>query len=386
MPIWVNGRYVMRSPIAESGRSGVPTKINALSREPGNTNYSMGDLDNNQFQPNINYDQGSLQGDNVAIINEAVPNGEDPKKHLSTFSDEEKKWLVQAADEERSRGKGFMFRLKQRWDRKYPNKNHISKQNLRDNALRIKQQIHVSDNSIPESDVQTITEQETTMHFPASRKWTNDMKINLLKIHHRETKKGRGFMRRMKEAWDTVYDDMPISAQTLRDNTARFQKDKDLLNLLEVRDGTDVEPEQIQMRNITEQNVNEANNSEEEEVKNNPENEGIEGNENGNENEGEPEDEETREMKLRFEDIFNSLKSTMKENMEERERLAKLKKGVPKAEIERANRILEKKLENTEDICKVVDAVYAMGRTIEERKGIKRGDKGKKKKEQNEEN
>ena len=48
--------------------------------------------------------------------------------------------------------------------------------------------------------------------------------------------------------------------------------------------------------------------------------------------------------------------------------------------------MLEKKLENTEDMCKVVDAVYAMGRTIEERKGIKRGDKRKNKKEENEEN
>ena len=64
------------------------------------TNYSVGDLDNNQFQPNINYDQEALQGDNVATINEAVPNGEAPKKHhLSTYPDEEKKWLVQAADE-----------------------------------------------------------------------------------------------------------------------------------------------------------------------------------------------------------------------------------------------------------------------------------------------
>ena len=80
-------------------------------------------------------------------------------------------------------------------------------------------------------------------------------------------------------------------------------------------------------------------------------------------------------MRLRFEGILNSLKSTMKENMEERKRLVKLKKGVQKAEIERANRILEKKLESTEDICKVVDAAYALGRTFEERKGIKRGDK-----------
>ena len=153
-----------------------------------------------------------------------------------------------------------------------------------------------------------------------------------------------------------------------------------------MRDGTDVEPEPIQMRNITEQNVNEANNSEEEEVENNSKNERIEGNENGNENEGELEDEEMREMRLRFEDIYNSLKLTMKEDMEEGEQLAKLKKEASNPEIERANKILEKKLENTEDICKVVDAVYAMRRTIDERKGIKRRDKQKKKKEQNEKN
>ena len=82
-----------------------------------------------------------------------------------------------------------MLELKQRWDRKYPNKNHISKQNLRDNAVRFKQQTHVSDSSVPESDVQTVTEQETAMHCSASKKWTNDMKINLLKIHHQEREK-----------------------------------------------------------------------------------------------------------------------------------------------------------------------------------------------------
>ena len=39
----------------------------------------------------------------------------------------------------------------------------------------------------------------------------------------------------------------------------------------------------------------------------------------------------------------------------------KLKKGVSKVELDRANKILEKHLDNTDDICKVVDAVYAMG-------------------------
>ena len=58
----------------------------------------------------------------------------------------------------------------------------------------------------------------------------------------------------------------------------------------------------------------------------------------------------------------------------------KLKKGVSKVELDRANKILEKHLDNTDEICKVVDAVYAMGRTIEERIGMKRKDKRKEQK------
>ena len=85
-------------------------------------------------------------------------------------------------------------------------------------------------------------------------------------------------------------------------------------------------------------------------------------------------------MRLRFEEILHTLTPTTKENIEQRERLMKLKKGVSKVELDRANKILEKHLYNTDDICKVVDAFYAMGRTIEERKGLKRKDKRKEQK------
>ena len=43
-----------------------------------------------------------------------------------------------AADEERIKDIGFMLRLKRRWDEQYPEKNCVSKQNLRDNAERFK--------------------------------------------------------------------------------------------------------------------------------------------------------------------------------------------------------------------------------------------------------
>ena len=65
--------------------------------------------------------------------------------------------------------------------------------------------------------------------------WTNEMKLNLLRIEKVEREKGRGFMKRMKKAWDLIYEDRPLSAQCLRDNAARFHNDKSLMNLLLVR-------------------------------------------------------------------------------------------------------------------------------------------------------
>ena len=62
--------------------------------------------------------------------------------------------------------------------------------------------------------IQDEQEQDTTSN--ANFKWTNDMKISLLKIEESERKRGRGFMKRMKEAWDAIYGDKPMSAHTSR--------------------------------------------------------------------------------------------------------------------------------------------------------------------------
>ena len=105
----------------------------------------MGNIDQNQFQPiNTNNEFRALQGNNIAR-NEAIPNGEAQTKHpLSTYTDDEKRWLVTTADEERSKGDGFMLRLKRRWDEQNPEKNCVSKQNLRDNAARFKKELGVN--------------------------------------------------------------------------------------------------------------------------------------------------------------------------------------------------------------------------------------------------
>ena len=80
-------------------------------------------------------------------------------------------------------------------------------------------------------------------------------------------------------------------------------------------------------------------------------------------------------MRLRFQEILHCLKASTEENIDGGERLMKLTKGVAKVEIGRANEILEKHLDNNNNICTVINAVYAMGQTIEERKGLKRNKK-----------
>ena len=74
----------------------------------------------------------------MARQNQTISNGEAQRRHhLSTYSDDEKSWLVEADGEEWVRGKGFMERLKKRWDQQFPEKNRVSEQNLRDNAEEI---------------------------------------------------------------------------------------------------------------------------------------------------------------------------------------------------------------------------------------------------------
>ena len=254
-----------------------------------------------------------------------------------------------------------MLRLKLRWDEQYPEKNRVSKQNLRDNAARFKKELEMN---VGSEKAQIESEEDTTLNN--THKWTTEMKVNLLKIEERERNRGRRFLKRMKEAWDGIYKNSIMSAQTLRYNDARFRKGNSLINLiLLARDGNDLEPEAIDIRAIepvrSQENVEDIEDNEEEIM----------------ENIKEEKAEETRIMRLRFEEMLQTLKTSTKENIEGREPLIKLTKEVAKAEIGRAKKILEKHLGNTSNVCTVIDAVYAMVQTVEERKGLKRNEKKK---------
>lgn len=69
----------------------------------------------------------------------------------------------------------------------------------------------------------------------------NESKL-LPQIEQRGRNWGRGFIKRMKQAWDNMYKNSRMTALTSRDNTARFPKDKSLLNLTKVWHGNDVDP------------------------------------------------------------------------------------------------------------------------------------------------
>ena len=115
--IWVEGCCVMKPPITESDRSGNPITINALSREPGNTGWTvhtrvsigpyMEDLDNNQFQPNQSHD---IANDTVAQTgagNRANHDNGDIVHIMNNreWTEEQKRKLVEIGRQEKRRGK-----------------------------------------------------------------------------------------------------------------------------------------------------------------------------------------------------------------------------------------------------------------------------------------
>ena len=216
-----------------------------------------------------------------------------------------------------------------------------------------------------------------------NNEWTNEMKLELLKIDREERSKGRGFMKRMKERWDEKYPGLLVTAQCLRDNAARISEDKALLNLLEMQDQSETVNNANHAAAIPghEDQIEAVNHVNHVEAIPGPEidhRQTMETENTNRQNEakrlGMEETQELRDMTLKFQEILAGLKPTTNNSIEERARLEKLKKGGQSSEIKMANVILEEYLAQTNDICKITDAVYTVGKNIEERMGIKKKD------------
>ena len=82
---------------------------------------------------------------------------------------------------------------------------------MRDNAARFRKELEIN---VRSEKAQIEIEEDTTLK--STHKWTTEMKVNLLKIEEQERNRGRGFMKRMKEAWDDIYENSAKTAQTFK--------------------------------------------------------------------------------------------------------------------------------------------------------------------------
>jgi len=221
------------------------------------------------------------------------------------------------------------------------------------------------------------------------------MKIALLEIEESERNKGRGFMKRMEETWNCKYEDKPMIAQGLRDNAVRFRKDSALMNLMEVRDRRNIELDEVvgQEREHDNDRLDEREDNEVDIhfhvgitnsriMDSDSRNDDIE----ETENEREEENEERNDLELKFMENLNNIKLTTNRSIEPRERLLKVKKTIKIKYFDIANKVIQNYLGGTNDFCKIIDAVYAMAKAIQQMIGLKFNEKKKKKKDEGDEN
>ena len=127
MPIWVDGRWVMRSPITEYGRSGDTTNIIALSRVPDNPGWTDDPCVISNFYGR--YRSKSISNSTHDVADETVAEKVDAEDiasqlHNNTVhimnkrerTNEHKLKIIQINREDRQKDKNFTKRIKQRWD------------------------------------------------------------------------------------------------------------------------------------------------------------------------------------------------------------------------------------------------------------------------------
>lgn len=330
----------------------------------------MGDLENIQLQPNQLRDVAE---------NPVVPIGADNRQHLENenyvhavnggeWTQEQKQKTIDIDTEERRRGKGFMRRIKQRWETEYPMHPRTA-QNLIDNASRFKKDgIQLRQQGEIQPNLIVNNEEPVRKNL----EWTVEMKVNLIMIDQEERAKGRGFMKRVKERWDAKYPEyQSASWQKLRDNAARFHKDKELKDLISVRQRNAIVDRELNVNEPDDQDSRavEQNAVEETERDNRPnQNAVIE----------EPEQviqigEELNEKEKELERYFNVELERMNHStmlhIEPREKLPKLK--LDAETTERANKVLSLYLVNVDTIPEISDITYAMGKAVAYAIGVK---------------
>lgn len=298
----------------------------------------------------------------------------------SVWTFHEKVKLVKIDIEEREHGRGFMVRVRDRWRQESSTKVETTTQNLRDNANRFKKEgtVMAEIERWERSRNDGRNENSEERHEPTENTenpltWTTEMKVRLVEIDMEERQNGKGFMRRVKNRWNAEFNEYRnANEQKLRDNAARFKQEKEIANLVLVRKRQESE---IDIRRIQ---------SEEEEVA--ADNGGVEiepmvednaqdETESGNTEEVITILESDIELERLFRMELQQLVPTTMETIETREKLPKLR--LTSAIEKSANNILSVELKEANDIMKITDTVYAMGKAVAKMTGVKKKEAGR---------
>ena len=192
-----------------------------------------------------------------------------------------------------------------------------------------------------------------------STKWDNKKKVKLIHLEEQARNEGIGFTERLKRAWDECYPEFRnLTIQYLQDNAGRFKKDKTIAKLILVRNREEVTEQLIEVSS----NIN---NKEIEENDNRPgrkNHDFMEKNEQTSQEEMKvrEEDEDLREL---FQAQMETVITTTKDDIEETERLMKVKLNEEKKKS--VNRIVANHLRDDNSLPEIIDAVYSMARAVE---------------------
>jgi len=215
-------------------------------------------------------------------------------------------------------------------------------------------------------------------------KWTNDKKLKLLELYNQAKSEGRGFMKRLKEKWDNEFPDVKfLSEQNLRDSASKFKKDKALvrLELVQRREGGNRERNEANLEGREDVDGFEAPGVDvQEEQRGDRIGQGVQARDGqgdiggGGLGEGVGLTAEEQEIEIVFVEEMQRVVALRSIEEKERKRLSKV--VLPENLVKQANNILKKVLVEKQTLKEIVDAVYAMGKTLMRKLGVKEEQEG----------
>ena len=100
-------------------------------------------------------------------------------------------------------------------------------EDLDNNQFQPNQLHDLADYPVAQLDAENIAnhENESIVHIVNNREWTGEQKNRIVEIDIQERRRGKNFMKRVKERWDAEYPHDRRTAQNLTDNARRFKKE-----------------------------------------------------------------------------------------------------------------------------------------------------------------